>query len=87
VLAPTFNNAIGALTLQPILAWSQDVEGVTPTPISNFVAGAKVMTLMLNAVYLQKITATLSYTMYFGSGKANLLHDRDFLSLSARYSF
>jgi hypothetical protein len=45
------------------------------------------MTLMLNAVYLQKITGTLSYTMYFGAGKANLLHDRDFLSLSARYSF
>jgi hypothetical protein len=87
VLAPTFNNAIGAVTLRPILAWAHDVEGVTPTPISNFVAGAKAMTLMLNAVYLQKITGTLSYTMYFGAGKANLLHDRDFLSLSANYSF
>jgi len=83
----TFNNAIGAVTLEPILAWAHDVEGVTPTPISNFVAGAKVMTLILNAVYLQKITGTLSYTMYFGAGKANLLHDRDFVSLSARYSF
>jgi len=87
VAVMTFNNAIGPMTLEPILAWSQDVEGVTPVPISNFVAGAKAMTLMLNAVYLQKITATLSYTMYFGAGKANLLHDRDFISLSASYSF
>jgi hypothetical protein len=83
----TFNNAIGVVTLEPIFAWSQDVEGVTPVPISNFVAGAKSMTLMLNAVYLQKITGNLSYTMFFGAGKANLLHDRDFISLSASYSF
>jgi hypothetical protein len=83
----TFNNAIGPLTLEPIFAWAHDVEGVTPTPISNFVAGSKTMTLILNAVYLQKITCSLSYTMYFGAGKANLLHDRDFLSFSANYSF
>jgi hypothetical protein len=87
VLAPTFNNAIGVVTLRPIFAWSHDVEGVTPTPISNFVEGRKAMSLMLNAIYLQKITAQLAYTMFFGAGKANLLHDRDFISLSASYSF
>jgi hypothetical protein len=87
VLAPTFNNAIGAVTLTPIFAWAHDVEGVTPIPISNFVAGTKAMSLMLNAVYLQKIQARLAYTMFFGGGKANLLHDRDFISLSASYSF
>jgi hypothetical protein len=87
VIAPTFNNAIGVVTLTPVFAWSHDVEGVTPTPISNFVEGSKTMTLQLNGIYLQKITATLSYTMYFGAGKANLLHDRDFVSLSANYSF
>jgi hypothetical protein len=87
VLAPTFNNAIGVVTLRPIFAWAHDVEGVTPTPIRNFVEGTKAMSLMLNAIYLQKITARLAYTMYFGAGKANLLHDRDFISLSASYSF
>ncbi len=87
VIAPTFNNAIGVTTLRPVFAWSHDVEGVTPTPISNFVAGRKAMTLQLNAIYLQKVTGTLSYTMYFGAGKANLLKDRDFVSLSANYSF
>ncbi len=87
VIAPTFNNAIGVINLTPVFAWSHDVEGVTPTPISNFVAGAKTMTLMLNAVYLQKLTAQLSFTMYFGAGKANLLHDRDFVSYSMSYSF
>jgi len=87
VIAPAFNNAIGVVTLRPILAWAHDVEGVTPTPIRNFVAGTKAMSLMLHAVYLQKITARLAYTMYFGGGKANLLHDRDFVSLSASYSF
>jgi hypothetical protein len=87
VIAPTFNNAIGVATLRPVFAWSHDVEGVTPTPISNFVAGRKAMTLQLNAIYLQKITGTLSYTMYFGAGKANLLNDRDHISFSANYSF
>ncbi len=83
----TFNNAIGVITLRPLFAWSHDVEGVTPTPISNFVAGTKMMTLALTGIYLQKVQATLSYTMYFGAGKANLLHDRDFLSFSANVSF
>jgi hypothetical protein len=83
----TFNNAIGVITLQPIFAWFHDVEGITPSPISNFVAGRKVMTLALAGAYLKKITGTLSYTMYFGGGHSNLLHDRDFLSFSANYSF
>ena len=38
-------------------------------------------------VYLKKAAATLSYTMYFGGGRANPLHDRDFVSRSANHSF
>ena len=77
----------GGVALEPIFAWSYDVEGITPIPISNFVAGSKIATLMLNAIYLQKYTARLGGTMYFGGGKQNLLHDRDFLSFSMSYSF
>ncbi len=83
----TFNNVIGAITLEPVFAWSHDVEGITPSPISNFLEGSKIMTLMLRGIYLHKVSATLSYTMYFGGGKQNLRHDRDFLSFSMNVTF
>lgn len=83
----TFNNAIGAVGLEPVIAWYHDVEGTTPSPLSNFIEGNKVVTLAVTAEYLKRITGTLSYTMYFGGGNSNLLHDRDFLSLSFNVPF
>jgi hypothetical protein len=62
----TLNNAIGPVTLRPIGAFSHDVQGVTPAPIANFVEGRKILTLALEAVYLERLRARVSYTMYFG---------------------
>jgi hypothetical protein len=70
-----------------VFAWAHDVEGTTPTPISNFVEGRKAMTLSINGTYLEMLRASISYTMYFGAGQHNLLHDRDFLSISTSLSF
>jgi len=81
------NNAIGSITLQPSIAFSHDVSGTSPTPISNFVKGRKSVTLGLGANYLNNWQANLGYTTNFGGGKYNLLRDRDFVSFTVSYSF
>ncbi len=82
-----FFNAIGPVTLQPVFAWFHDVEGTTPSPMSNFVAGRKTMTVALRGTYLNMLKADISYTMFFGAGQHNQLHDRDFLSFSTSLAF
>ena len=82
-----FNNALGPVGLQPTVAFSHDVGGTTPLPIGNFVEHRKAVTLGLTANYLNMLRGNLSYTNYFDGGEHNLLHDRDFVSLTASYSF
>ena len=82
-----FNNAIGAVTLSPRIAWAHDVQGTTPGPGGNFIEDRKAITLGLGANYLNQWTADLSYTDYFGAGRYNLVNDRDFVAFNIKYSF
>lgn len=82
-----FDNAIGAITLSPRVAWAHDVSGNSPGPGGNFLEGRKAVTLGLGANYQNKWTADLSYTDYFGAGRYNLVNDRDFVALNVKYSF
>lgn len=82
-----YNNVIGAINLQPRIAWSHDVGGITPAPIANFLEDRKAVTLGLKATYQQDWEVDLSYTNFFGAGRYNLLNDRDFASFTVRYSF
>jgi len=82
-----FNNAIGAVTLSPRIAWAHDVSGTTPGPGGNFIEGRKAVTLGLGANYQNQWTADLSYTNYFGAGRYNLVNDRDFVAVNIKYSF
>lgn len=82
-----FNNAIGAITLSPRIAWQHDVDGNSPGPGGNFLEDRKAVTVGLEANYLNTWTADLSYTDFFGAGRYNLINDRDFLALNIKYSF
>jgi len=82
-----FNNAIGAVTLSPRVAWAHDVSGNSPGPGGNFVEDRRAVTLGLGANYLNQWTADLSYTDYFGAGRYNLVNDRDFVAFNIKYSF
>ncbi|MDT8440592.1 MAG: DUF1302 domain-containing protein [Desulfuromonadales bacterium] len=82
-----FNNAIGAVTLSPRLAWAHDVDGNSPGPGGNFIEHRKAVTVGLEANYLNSWSADLSYTDFFGAGRYNLLNDRDFLAFNVKYSF
>jgi hypothetical protein len=97
-----FNNAIGAATLSPRIAFSHDVEGVSPT----FNEDTKAITVGLGYNLRQVWQADLAYTSFYGgrtySGtdpamtgtqprtfatSANPLKDRDFLAVSLSYAF
>lgn len=82
-----FNNAIGAVTLSPRLAWQHDVSGNSPGPGGNFVEDRKAVTIGLGGVYLNSWAADLSYTNFFGAGRYNLINDRDLVAANIKYSF
>jgi hypothetical protein len=98
-----FENAIGAASLSPRVAFAHDVRGVSPT----FNHGAKAATVGITLNYRQQWSVDLAYTAFFGgrtyagtdplappagqsrefASLANPLKDRDFLSFSVSYSF
>ena len=80
----TYNDVIAGINLTPSLAWSHDVDGYSPN--SNFTEDAKALSVALGAEYLNRYTASLSYTTFSG-GDYNTIVDRDFLSLSLSVSF
>ena len=87
VARATYNNAIGPVNLSPQIAFAHDVNGTSPSPIGNFVEDRKTITLSLEASYLHSWRARLSYTNSFSGGDFNLRSDRDFVALTASYSF
>jgi len=75
----TYNSAIAGINLTPNFAWSHDVDGYSPNP--NFNEGAKALSVGVDADYLNRYTASVSYTRFSG-GDYNTQKDRDFVSLS-----
>ena len=82
-----YNNAIGAWTLSPRVAWAHDVDGTTPGPGGSFIDGRKTLTIGLGFNLLNEWLIDFAYTDYMGGGKYNLLRNRDFFAASVRYSF
>jgi hypothetical protein len=82
-----FESVVGALGMSPRLAFSHDVEGVSPVPAGNFVEGRKAITVGLGLSYLARWAADLSWTDFFGGGSHNQILDRDFVSASLKYAF
>jgi hypothetical protein len=80
-------NALPGVNLYPSISWQHDVNGTTPSPLSNFVEDRKAVSLGLRAIVREQITFDLSYSNFFGAGAYNLINDRDFVSFSVKYSF
>jgi hypothetical protein len=82
-----YDNLIGAWNLLPHLTWSQDVNGVSPGPGGNFIAGRHATTMGVTASTRERWDVDVSYTHYGGAGQYNLLNDRDFVAASVKFSF
>jgi hypothetical protein len=83
-----YNNFLSSpFTMSPRVAFNHDVNGITPGPGGNFLEGRKSITVGVEANYLNQWTLDLSYTDFFGAEPYNLVADRDFISMAARYAF
>jgi hypothetical protein len=83
-----YNNVWGTpVNLSPRIAFNHDVNGTTPGPGGSFLEGRKSVTIGAEANYLSKWVFDVAYTNFFGGGSYNLIHDRDFVQIAARYSF
>ena len=87
LISATYNNAIGAITLVPRIAFNHDVNGTTPGPGGNFIENRKALTFGVTANYLNNWSGSLAYTRFFDAEEFNLLHDRDFVAASISYAF
>jgi hypothetical protein len=82
-----YNNAIGAITLSPRIAWGHDVSGNSPGPGGPFLEGRKAWTLGLNFDFQGFWNVDVAYTDFFGASRYNLINDRDFLAASFQIAF
>ena len=80
-----YNNAIGAARLSPYAQFQHDAKGNSAGPSGPFLEGRTAFTVGLGLGYLDNMRMDLSYTAFGGS--TNYLRDRDFVSVSASYSF
>lgn len=87
IVRTEYNNALGNWNLNPRLQWFHDVDGVTPGNGGAFVEGRKQASLIANFESPGDLEIELGYNAYFGGGDANLLGDRDHVSLAIEYSF
>lgn len=76
-----YSDAFLGVNLEPMIAWSHDVEGYSPQPGGNFVEGQQSLGLTLKGTYLESYTGSIGYTQYSG-GKYSAIKDRDFASFS-----
>jgi len=82
-----YNNVMGAFTISPTVAFSHDVEGTSPSPITNYVEDTMSLNLSVGMSYQNTWRGSLGYTNFFGGGIENKNRDRDFASVSLSYSF
>lgn len=82
-----YSNLVLGIDFSPRLAFFHDVDGRTPLPKAQFVAGRKKLALALALRYSYHLSSTVSYTQFWGGGAGNLLADRDFVEISLTYDF
>ena len=87
VIQLNYNDVWNGVNVSPNLQFAHDVNGITPSPILNFLEGRKSLTLGLLFDYQSQWASEILYTEFWGAGTHNFLSDRDFISATVKYSF
>jgi hypothetical protein len=83
-----YNNAFGTgYLLSPLIAFSHDFYGTTPSPYGNYVEDRMSVSTQVSATLNNNFRLNLGYTNFFGGHINNKSQDQDFASFSASYSF
>jgi hypothetical protein len=83
----SYDGVFGAVSLEPFLAFTHDVSGVTPGPDGAFLEDRKSISAGVTLNYTNTITANLSYVSFFDGKPLNANVDRDFISFNIRYHY
>lgn len=82
-----YSDVFAGINLKPKFSFRHDVEGRSPGPGASFIQHRKAATLGLDFDYQNQWSGGISYTSFYGGGNLNLVNDRDFVALNAKYSF
>lgn len=82
-----YANVFGGVNINPSVAFTHDVKGVTPLPLGNFIEDRKSVTLGAEFTYQNQWALDIRFVNFFGAGRFNLLGDRDYVSATIKYSF
>jgi hypothetical protein len=82
-----YNNIFPNVNMQPTVAFTHDIRGVTPLPLGNYVRDRKSVNVAVEFIYRQALSFELRFVKYYGGGRFNLLFDRDYLASTVKYSF
>ena len=80
-----YNNVLAGWDMSLPIYFKHDVTGVIQE--LQVFGGSKVLSLGVEATYLNNLTAGISYAAYFGGDTKNLLQDRDNVAFTLKYSF
>ena len=83
----TYRDVFMGVDLVPSIAFSHDVDGWSPEPGQAFNEGRQSVGLGLGFEFDANTRASITYTTFANSADYDVLKDRDFVSLSASYSF
>jgi hypothetical protein len=87
IVLASYENVLRNVGLHPIVILKQDIQGTSPGPGFEFVAGRKEADVLLETRYKSSLSFNLGYNWYWGGGNYNLLSDRDFAQAFIKYQF
>lgn len=82
-----YTNLVGGINLSPSIAFTHDVSGNSPAPMTNYLEGRKSLSFGAEFVWQNQWSLDLRYVSFSGAGVLNLVGDRDFASATVKYSF
>lgn len=83
----SYESVFPSISLRPVITWAHDVAGTAPGPATNFVKGRKQADILIETRYRDFLSISVGYTWFTGGGAYNLLRDRDYAQVFARYQF
>ncbi|EKE72184.1 DUF1302 domain-containing protein [Gallaecimonas xiamenensis] len=82
-----YPNVFAGVNVSPRIFFSHDVKGITPDPMFLFIEDRKQAAVGVNFDYQSRWSVDFSYSAFWGAvGTTDRLDDRDFVSLSVKYS-
>ena len=82
-----YNDLFAGVNFVPSVAFVHDVSGNTPLPLGNFVEGRKSVNLVAEFNWRNAWSWEVRYVNFFGGDRFNLIHDRDYVASTIKYSF